>query len=299
MPDERPEAAPGASDGPGPALLRRIESLVGERAVVARRAPGGYGAAERWIVRFASGASAFAKAGTTVVSSESLRAEHAVYERLTLACMPRAIAWEDDAERPLLLLEDLSSCAWPPPWSAPGVDAVLRAIDDVHLTRAGLAPFEAKHGSDALGPWWDRIERRPEPLVALGVVSRDWLGRSIGALREAAARVSPAGDAVCHFDLRSDNVCLRDGSAVLVDWSHAALGDPRVDLGLFLPGLAAEGGPAPREIMPGAGDVAAWVAGFFAHYASKPVIPSAPSVREMQRVHLRAALAWAAGELGL
>ncbi len=39
--------------------------------------------------------------------------------------------------------------------------------------------------------------------------------------------------------------------------SHACLGNPRIDLGLFLPGLSAEGGPPSDEVMPDAPDVAA------------------------------------------
>jgi hypothetical protein len=41
------------------------------------------------------------------------------------------------------------------------------------------------------------------------------------------------------------------------------------------------------------------VAGFFAWHASKPFIPSAPGVREMQRTLLRKALPWAISELNL
>ncbi|MFL5386353.1 MAG: phosphotransferase [Longimicrobiaceae bacterium] len=288
-----------APEGPGSDLEARIEALAGERVAHALRVAAGYNATERWLVRFASGRGAFAKVGAPPRSDQHLRDEQSVYARLVLACMPAVLGWENHAERPILLLEDLSSWTWPPPWTRAGVDAALRAIEEIHSARAGLDAYAVKHGPGGDDGWWPGIARDPEAFLRLGVVTREWWRRSAGILREAARLVSPDGEAVCHFDLRSDNLCLRDGRAAVVDWSHACLGNPQVDLGLFLPGLAVEGGPAPGELLPGAPAVAAWVAGFFAHYASKPPVPSAPRVREMQRAHLAAALAWTSRELGL
>jgi hypothetical protein len=57
-----------------------------------------------------------------------------------------------------------------------------------------------------------------------------------------------------------------------VDWSLACLGNSALDLGLFLPGLASEGGPAPESILPNARGIAAWVSGFLAVHASKPQV---------------------------
>ena len=52
-----------------------------------------------------------------------------------------------------------------------------------------------------------------------------------------------AGEAFLHLDVRSDNICIADGRAVLVDWNWASLGNPRVDLAFWLPSLSHEGGP--------------------------------------------------------
>ena len=41
--------------------------------------------------------------------------------------MPKVLGWVD-GERPLLLLEDLSGCFWPPPWDSVRVDQVLEAL---------------------------------------------------------------------------------------------------------------------------------------------------------------------------
>jgi len=292
-----PHAA--APDGLDSDALARIEALAGERMVSARRVTAGYNATERWLARFASGRGVFAKIGTPPRSDQHLRDEHALYARLALTCMPAVLGWEDHPKRPILLLEDLSSWTWPPPWTRMGVAAALRAIEEIHAARAGLDPYGVKHGDAGADGWWASLERDPEPFLGLGVVTREWWRRAGPVLREAASHVSPEGECVCHFDLRSDNLCLWEGRAMVVDWSHGCLGNRRVDLGLFLPGVAAEGGPSPGELLPNAPEVAAWVAGFFAHYASKPPVPGAPRVREMQRVHLAAALAWASDELGL
>jgi hypothetical protein len=247
-----------APDGPGSEARARIEALAGERVVSARRVAAGYNATERWVVRFASGRGAFAKIGTPPRSSQHLRDEQAVYARLALACMPAVVGWEDHADRPILLLADLSSWTWPPPWTHVGVSAALRAIEEIHTARADLDAYGVKHGPEGAGGWWVGVERDPEPFLRLGVVTREWWRRSGSVLREAASLVSPEGESVCHFDLRSDNLCLRDGRATVVDWSHACLGNPQVDLGLFLPGVAAEGAlhrascsPARRRSRPG------------------------------------------------
>jgi hypothetical protein len=51
-----------------------------------------------------------------------------------------------------------------------------------------------------------------------------------------------AGDALVHVDVRSDNVCFRDGHALIVDWVAAGIANPDLDVAAWLPSLAAEGG---------------------------------------------------------
>ena len=116
---------------------------------------------------------------------------------------------------------------------------------------------------------------------------------------EAAAEAQLDGDEFLHFDVRSDNLCLVDGRAVLVDWNLAARGNGKFDIAFWLPSLRLEGGPEPWEVLPGAGPLAAAVAGFFAVRAGLPPPSGAPSVREFQRAQAAVALPWAARELGL
>jgi hypothetical protein len=147
---------------------------------------------------------------------------------------------------------------------------------------------------------WERVAADPDPLLRTGLVEDPWLGRALPDLLEAAARAETSGDQLCHFDVRSDNLCFRpDGSAVLVDWNFAEVGNPRLDLAFWLPSLAHEGGPAPESVLPDAGPEAAVVAGYFASRCGEPPIPDAPGVREAQRRQLGVALPWACRELGI
>ena len=100
-----------------------------------------------------------------------------------------------------------------------------------------------------------------------------------------------------HCDVRSDNLCLRDGRAVLLDWNHARIGNPAFDVAFWLPSLVLEGTAPPEGF--GVDEFAAVVAGFFASRAGLPPPEGAPRVRGFQRAQLEVALPWACRVLGL
>ena len=108
-----------------------------------------------------------------------------------------------------------------------------------------------------------------------------------------------AGEAFLHLDVRSDNLCLQEGRAVLVDWNFAHVGNPLLDVVGWLPSLKLEGGPDPWELVPDSQGFAALLAGYFASRAGLPPPATAPRVREFQRRQAEIALPWAARELGL
>jgi aminoglycoside phosphotransferase (APT) family kinase protein len=144
------------------------------------------------------------------------------------------------------------------------------------------------------------VERDPAPFLSLGLCSEAWLERVLPFLREAAETAPLAGDGLIHLDVRSDNSCLLQERALLVDWNQACLANPQVDLAAWAPSLRAEGGPEPWELLLHQPGLAAWVAGFFASRAGLPPPETAdPSVRALQLVQLEAALPWAGRELGL
>jgi hypothetical protein len=280
------------------ALGRARARLVSWRAVTT----GGHTPARRWIVTLDDGRTAFVKVATDELTASWLRDEHVSYSLLRGArFMPAFLGFHDDGDRPALALEDLSNAVWPPPWTRERVDAVLRCLDEVAARPA--PPGLPRAADDHLGlrDGWPDIRRNPEPFLRLGLCSEMWLAGALPELLEAAETAPLDGNELLHFDVRSDNVCLRpDGRAVLVDWNWTSVGNRRLDVAAWLPSLHAEGGPAPDEVAP---DVPAGlvsiVASYLCAHAGLPQIPTAPHVRATQLRQARTALPWAARALGL
>ena len=179
------------------------------------------------------------------------------------------------------------------------MDAVLACLAEVAATPPPPdLPRAADSQFDFQG--WIEIEDDPEPFLALGLCSSAWLDAALPILRFATEIAPLDGDALMHFDVRSDNLCIRDGRAVLIDWNFACVGNPLADVACWLPSLHAEGGPAPDEILPeGAAELAALLRRLLRR-ARRP----ARDPRGAARPHAPApagadALPWAARALGL
>ena len=285
-------------EGPRSEDGARIGDLTGRRPTGFRRAAGGYTPAERWVVDLEGGDRVFAKIGADSRTAGWLRDEHRAYTVLAGDFMPRLRGW-DDGERPLLLLEDLSRCRWPPPWDGCRVGQVLEALEELRAADpCGALPPVSMLARELTGGW-RRVAAEPEPFLSLGLATGRWLRDNAPMLAAAEDEASIDGPCPAHLDVRSDNLCFRDGRAVLVDWNHAVVAHPDLDIAGWAPSLHAEGGPAPEEILPGAGPLAAVISGYFAERAGRPAIPLAPRVREVQLRQLRTALPWAVRALGL
>ena len=114
---------------------------------------------------------------------------------------------------------------------------------------------------------------------------------------------SHEGSTLLHADIRADNLLLTDDGVVFVDWPHARVGAPWVDLVYFLPSVAMQGGgnpeaafwrhPTARSAEPGAvRSVLASVAGFFINGATQQPPPGLPLLRAFQLAQGIEALAW-------
>jgi hypothetical protein len=283
---------------PSAADLDRIEAALGWRPSWLRHRGGDRGSsgtAARWVVG-TKGWSAFVKLGSTPVTAEWFRREHTTYRSLAGPFMPKLLGFSDDGSVPVLVIEDLSAAEWPPPWDEERIRAVLDSLALVHAT----PPPSHLDSVPALNPMgWRSVRQSPDRFLALDLCSRDWLMDALPILETAADRAPVGGSALLHLDVRSDNVCFRNGSAVLVDWVAAVVGNPDLDVAFWLPSLQAEGGPQPETVLPDAPDLAAWVAGFFGSRAGEPPIADAPHVRPLQLAQARTALPWAARALGL
>jgi hypothetical protein len=267
-----------------------LERLLGAKVRNRERLEsGGYGRVNaHWRVELDDGRSVFVKQALTAETTDWLRTERRVYENVHGSFLPAYFGAADT----LLMIEDLSAAEWPPPWTQERIDLVLASLDELHATEPpGGLPRLAVSG-------WAAVQENPEPLLSTGVCSREWLAAALPALVQANADAELDGDELLHFDVRSDNLCFRDGVAVLVDWNIASVGNGRFDVAFWLPSLRLEGGPEPWEVLPNAGPLAAAVAGFFAARAGLPPPQGAPTVREFQLRQLEVALPWAARELG-
>lgn len=282
---------------PDPKLLARITRLTGQRPVQVRTVQRGYTPATRLVITLADNSTCFAKVATTDYIAPWLRQEYYIYQNLAGTFMPRCLGWDDDGREPILLLEDLSGAFWPPPWNEELIEAVLEALAAISTTTiAGLPSITA---DQSLLAGWQRVAEDPQPFLALGLVSSSWLEAALPTLLGLDIAAAIEGETLLHLDVRSDNICLVGRRAMLIDWNHACLGHPHVDVGGWLASLAAEGGPPPQSILPDAAEIAAMMSGYFASKAGLPIIPEAPHVRQIQYVQLKTALPWVIRALDL
>ena len=261
-----------------------------------RKATGGYTPALR-IVCDSDKGRFFVKAGTTPLTADFINREISIFQRIQFQFMPRLISADANPELPILVLEDLSDAEWPPPWTGDRVDRVVATIEEMHAQTAQIEGF-----FDVLGLGesnWETVAADPSPFLNLGIVDSRWLDRSLPLLMSAEATCEVGGTALCHYDLRSDNICLTSNGVKFVDWNAACLASPTLDLGFMLPSMEFEGGPPPERILPGEAGVASRVAGFFGMRAGLEQIPDAPFVRRVQKQQLSAALPWVIRELDL
>jgi len=281
---------------PSSAAVEAVGSALVEWEAVATR---GYArSCAHWRAVLADGRRVFIKHALTATAVEWLRAERVIYEAIREPFMPSFFGAYDDGELALIALEDLSDAEWPPPWSPSRIESVLASLDALHRT---APPKEIEEldaiRADVVG--WPDIAANPEPLLSTGLCAPSWLEAALPALLQASEDAQLDGTELLHFDVRSDNLCLRDGEALLFDWNLARVGNGEFDVAFWLPSLTLEGGPPPWQVLPDAGPLAAAVAGFFAVRAGLPPPPTAPTVRDFQRAQAQVALAWTARELDL
>jgi hypothetical protein len=289
---------------PDAADVGRAHRALGAQPIAWRPVEGhGAPSTRRFLVDLPDGSSAFVKIAAFDYVAEWFRDERAAYEAFEGArFLPRLIGWDDDGEAPLLAIEDLSDGRWPPPWDRAAVDGVLATLEELHGTTP-LAPLPtAEERQFGLDSWPDVIDD-PRPFLSTGICSAAWLDEHLPTLAASSAAARIDGAAAVHFDVRSDNLCVRDGQAILVDWNHACVGNPLLDTAAWLPSLEVEGGPPPGDVLPdgtdGLPEIAALLAGYFCSRAGLPEIPQAPHVRRLQREQAGTSLPWAARLLGL
>lgn len=278
-------------------IEQRVEHAVGRalRSIEPVKTRG-YAQAFHAIATFEDDSTGFVKAGAEAVTSAFLRDELRAYLSISGPFMPRLLG-HDEEDPPLLVLEDLSAGRWPPPWDPQAIAAVRDALEAIWATDPPEWVPPITDDQEQLAGGWAEIERDPTPFLSLRIRSREWLDDWLPRLRAAAESAPIEGEALLHLDVRSDNICLSERGAVLVDWNFVHRGNPDLDLAAWAPSLRLEGGPPPQEVLPGAGGLAALLAGFWGCRAGLPPPSTAPTVREFQRAQFEVAVEWAEREL--
>jgi len=275
-------------------VWEEIGRIVGAPVVGLEHVEGrGYTHAGRHRAFLDDGRTVFVKSAVDELSAGWLRAEIVIYTSLRASFLPRLHGSAEREGRPVLVLEDLSDAHWPPPWRDGDADAVKSALREIAATPPPRGLDRVPR--DELAFEWRKVEHDPEPFLSTGMCSRAWLDEHLRALRDAAERAPFDGGDLLHLDVRSDNICVRNKHAVLVDWNFACTGNALLDVVAWAPSLHSEGGPPPEEVVdgPGVAELAAVVAGFWAARVGLPPPATAPRVRSVQREQLEVALPWA------
>ena len=319
MSGPRPPAAAGVRPGweevPG-RVRAAIEAWLDDRVTVAESAPGGFspGLAARLQTR--DGRRVFVKAVGPEPNPDSSAMHRREIEVVRMlppeAPVPRLLWSYDEGEEGwvVLVFEDVEGRSPAEPWRPEELDRSLGALAALAglLTPSPL-PRTTVGGVDgwsiiAGGHWRKLVEERPARLDGWSLRHLDRL-----AELEAGAPEAAAGDTLLHLDLRADNLILTPDRVVVVDWPHARVGAPWVDLLFFAPSVAMQGGPPPEELLsrypparladPDAiTAVVCAIAGFFVGEGLRPAPPGLPTLRAFQIAQGEVARSWLSRRTG-
>lgn len=217
-----------------PALRTEIERLAGGRVVGARSRAGGFSPGFASRLTLADGGRVFVKAIDArrwPHEVAAYRAEARVNAALANgAPVPRFLGALDDERWIVLAFEDVDGVN-PEPWTPATLGRVLAATAD--LGRPAV-PLDRDH--PRLGGW--------ATLTADRLAPHDpWAAANLPRLTdlERAGLATARGDSLVHCDLYPHNILLTPDRVVVVDWPHARLGAPVVDLVTVLSSAAADG----------------------------------------------------------
>jgi aminoglycoside phosphotransferase (APT) family kinase protein len=211
----------------------------------------------------------------------------------------------DDGEWVVLAFDDVDGAQPRIPWRDDELARVLQLLGDL-VDGLTPAPSDIELASDQLAglfSQWRALAEHGADVDRLPPQRRARLADLVGL--ESHSLDAVAGNTLAHVDIRADNVLLTDARDYVVDWPWAAVGARWLDLVLFLPSVAMQGGPAPEEIWrahplaQGVDDdsldaVLAGFAGFLTRQSLQPPAPGLPTIRAFQAAQAETACDWLA-----
>jgi len=227
-----------------PSARAAIERLIGGVVVEAANRPGGFSPGFASRLTRADGTRFFVKAVDASVSefqTSVYRAEAAVAAALPAAVpAPTLLGTHDDGRWVILAFEYVDGSGPTEPWTSAELDRVLAAVAQLALAgNPSPAPLPRDH--PRLGGW---PEIAGNPMFGSRLSEHStWAVRHLARLvdLEEQGLAAAQGDALVHFDLYPQNIVLAPDRVVFVDWPHARLGAPYVDLIMLLSSAAADG----------------------------------------------------------
>jgi aminoglycoside phosphotransferase (APT) family kinase protein len=294
-----------------------VEGWLGSPVVSATTQPGGFspGVASRLVA--ADGRRVFVKAVCATPNRDSPRF-HRREARITAALpadapVPRLL-WSYDESGDgwvVLVFEDVDGRHPAIPWQPEELDRVLEALEALSesLTPSPVSGDVVQTVEAWLmrnGQGWQRMLEDPLPgRDEWSITHAITLARLEGAAPDAAR-----GDTLLHFDTRADNLLLTEDRVYVVDWPHAMLGQPWVDLVGMAPSVAMQGGPAPEALLMRSASAraadpdaitafVAAIAGYFTFQSLLPPPPGIPTVRQFQAAQGEIARRWLDERTGL
>lgn len=292
-----------------PSFVRAdIERLIGGPVESAVSCPGGYspGLASRLLL--ADGRRVFVKA----IDAErwSMHADwHRTEARIAAALpsglpVPRYLGSVEANDWVTLAFQCVDGREPEQPWRSSDLARVLAALTDL-VQGLTPSPIEVARDHPRLGGW---RHIAGDPMLAGRLASESsWASTALPDLIELedVGLEAAQGETLVHFDLFAENILLADDSVYFVDWPHARLGAPFVDLVLLLSSISPDSRlgldalldehPLARGVTARALDgVLAARAGFCMVGALTDAPPAMQPVREAKIACARAAVAWLA-----
>lgn len=149
----------------------------------------------------------------------------------------------------ILSFEDIEGPNPALPWR---YDQLARVLEALTATAGALTPSPVDAPAAATpggSDHWRQLASEPRSVALLPGLE-PWVQENLDLLveLEASSEAAAAGGTLVHFDLRADNIVLTRRDVFFVDWPHARVGAPWLDLAYFLPSVAMQGGPPPDEV---------------------------------------------------